>query len=78
MQFQADILGISVDRPKMTETTAAGAAYLAGLGSKFWGSADELKKCRKVERIFNPAMDADKRDRLYSGWKEAVKRVSTK
>jgi glycerol kinase len=78
MQFQADMLGIRVDRPKMTETTAAGAAYLAGLGSNFWGSAQELKKCRKVETIFKPRMDKGKRDLLYSGWKEAVKRVSTR
>ena len=62
----------------MTETTAAGAAYLAGLGSKFWCSAADLKECRKVEKIFKPNMDKDQRDRLYSGWKEAVKRVSTK
>ncbi len=62
----------------MTETTAAGAAYLAGLGSKFWGSAQELKKCRKVETIFKPRMGKDERDLLYSGWKEAVKRVSSR
>jgi glycerol kinase len=78
MQFQADILGIRVDRPKMIETTAAGAAYLAGLGSKFWGSAAELKECRKLDRIFEPEMDSDRRFSLYSGWKDAVKRVSTK
>jgi glycerol kinase len=78
MQFQADILDIPVDRPKMTETTAAGAAYLAGLGSKFWGSAEELSKCRTVDRIFEPKMEKSDRDRLYGGWKEAVGRVSTK
>ncbi len=78
MQFQSDMLGISVDRPKMTETTAAGAAYLAGLGSKFWGSAEELKECRKVDKIFEPKMNKKDRDRLYDGWKEAVRRVSTK
>jgi glycerol kinase len=78
MQFQADILGIPVDRPKMTETTAAGAAYLAGLGSKFWASAEELSECRRVDRIFEPKMDKKERDRLYGGWKEAVRRVSTK
>jgi glycerol kinase len=78
MQFQADILGIPVDRPKMLETTAAGAAFLAGLGSKFWSSAGEIRECRKVERVFEPKMDKGKRDGLYAGWKEAVKRVSTK
>lgn len=77
MQFQADILGIPVDRPKLTETTAAGAAYLAGLGSKFWGSAQELTKYRKVEKVFKPRMDKGRRDLLYSGWKDAVKRLST-
>ncbi|MBN2223659.1 MAG: glycerol kinase GlpK [Deltaproteobacteria bacterium] len=78
MQFQADILGIPVDRPKMTETTAAGAAYLAGLGSKFWNSASDLGQCRRIEKVFKPNMEKSRRDRLYSGWKEAVKRVSTK
>jgi len=77
MQFQSDILGIPVDRPKMTETTAPGAAYLAGLGSKFWNSVQELKKCRKVEKVFKPKMDKKQREGLYSGWKEAVRRVST-
>jgi len=77
MQFQSDILGIPVDRPKMTEPTAAGAAYLAGLGSKFWNSVQELKKCRKVEKVFKPKMDKKQREGLYSGWKEAVRRVST-
>jgi glycerol kinase len=77
MQFQSDILNIDVERPKMIETTAAGAAYLAGLGSGFWKSAAELKECREVERVFKPAMDKSQRDELYRGWKEAVKRVST-
>jgi len=78
MQFQADILGIPVDRPKMTETTAAGAAYLAGLGSKFWSSARDLRECRRIEKVFEPRMEKSQRDRLYSGWKEAVRRVSSK
>ncbi len=78
MQFQADILGIDVDRPLMIETTAAGAAYLAGLGSGFWKSTAELKECRKVDKIFKPKMAEDERERLYKGWKEAVRRVSTK
>jgi glycerol kinase len=78
MQFQSDILGIEVDRPLMTETTAAGAAYLAGLGSGFWKSAEELKGCRKVDTVFSPKMKNDERERLYTGWKEAVQRVSTR
>ncbi len=77
MQFQADILNINVERPKLIETTAAGAAYLAGLGSGFWKSANELKKYQEVDKIFKPAMDESDRKRLYSGWKEAVARVST-
>lgn len=78
MQFQSDILGIDVDRPLMIETTAAGAAYLAGLGSGFWKSTAEIKECRKVDRIFEPKMSEDEREGLYKGWKEAVRRVSTK
>jgi glycerol kinase len=78
MQFQSDILNIDVERPKMIETTAAGAAYLAGLGSGFWKSASELTECREVERVFSPAMDKAEREGLYRGWKEAVARVSTK
>jgi len=78
MQFQSDILGIDVDRPLMIETTAVGAAYLAGLGSGFWKSTAELKECRKVDKIFKPKMAADEREGLYKGWKEAVRRVSTK
>jgi len=77
MQFQADILGIQVDRPKMVETTAAGAAMLAGLGSGFWKSADDLKEVRKVDELYTPKMAADERKRLYDGWKEAVRRVSS-
>lgn len=78
MQFQSDILDIDIHRPVMTETTAAGAAYLAGLGSDFWTSTNELSECRKVEKVFSPEMDGKERDILYRGWKEAVKRVSTK
>jgi glycerol kinase len=77
MQFQADILGIQVDRPKMVETTAAGAAMLAGLGSGFWKSADDLKETRKVDELYTPKMAADERESLYGGWKEAVRRVSS-
>ena len=77
MQFQADILGIQVDRPKMVETTAAGAAMLAGLGSGFWKSANDLKEACKVDRLYSPKMAADERERLYNGWKEAVRRVSS-
>lgn len=77
MQFQADILGIQVDRPKMVETTAAGAAMLAGLGSGFWKSANDLKEACKVDKLYSPKMAVDERERLYNGWKEAVRRVSS-
>ena len=75
MQFQADIFNVPVDRPKNTETTSIGAAYLAGLATKFWASPKELANIRVTEKLFTPDMDQDNRDKLYQGWKEAVKRV---
>jgi len=78
MQFQADILGIPVDRPKVVETTAMGAAFLAGLGVGFWSSLKELEKVRKTERLFQPKMRSSMREELYQGWKKAVERVKTK
>ncbi len=75
MQFQADLLGITVDRPTNTESTALGAAFLAGLGSGFWKSPDELKHIRQTDRRFEPAMERSEADRLYEGWKSAVARV---
>jgi len=74
MQFQSDILDVSVDRPVVGETTALGAAYLAGLAVGFWQSADELKAKWQVNRRFNPAMDRVVRTQLYSGWLRAVER----
>lgn len=75
MQFQADLLGVPVDRPKMVETTAAGSAFLAGLAVGLWNSPEELANARVRERLFEPAMDAEQSDRLYRGWSEAVNRV---
>jgi len=75
MQFQADILGIPVVRPSCTETTALGAAYLAGLAVGFWESQEEIESLWAKDREFIPAMSADCRDSLYSGWKDAVQRV---
>ena len=72
MQFQADILGVPVQRPQIIETTALGAAYLAGLAVKFWGSLDEIAGQWAVERTFEPHMSADQRESLYTGWKHAV------
>jgi glycerol kinase len=74
MQFQADILGVAVQRPKVAETTALGAAYLAGLAVGFWGSEHELAEHWAVDRTFEPQMSAQQRDRLYAGWKRAVER----
>lgn len=71
MQFQADILGIPVERPANLETTAAGAAYLAGLGCGFWSESD-LQKFALLESAFTPSMNAEIRDSLYSGWLKAV------
>jgi glycerol kinase len=73
MQFQSDLLGVPVERPVVNESTALGAAFLAGLAVGFWESRDELAKLRQVERVFEPAMDGQKRDELYSGWHRAVK-----
>jgi glycerol kinase len=74
MQFQADILGIPVEKPVVTEMAALGAAYLAGLGVGFWKDRDELKKHWKLEKTYKPKMDKSKREELYTGWKKAVKR----
>jgi glycerol kinase len=78
MQFQADILQVRVDRPAMVETTALGAAFLAGMGVGFWKGADELGQARRGEKIFEPSMADPERAGLYNGWKEAVNRVRGK
>jgi glycerol kinase len=75
MQFQADILGVPVQRPAVTETTALGAAYLAGLATGFWNSQEEIAEQWQLERSFEPAMSADKRESLYGGWQRAVERA---
>ncbi len=77
MQFQADLLGVPVDRPVIVETTAAGAAFLAGLAVEFWKGPEELAGARQRERLFEPDMSDDQRDQLYEGWKRAVERVRT-
>ncbi len=71
-QFQADILDIAVERPKVSETTALGAAYLAGLAVGFWESREQIARQRQVERTFAPRMPAEQREKLYAGWKRAV------
>ncbi len=75
MQFQADILDISVQRPKITETTALGAAYLAGLAVGVWKDKKEIQSQWKRDRTFEPKMNEDIRKTKYKGWKEAVKKV---
>jgi glycerol kinase len=74
MQFQSDILGITVIRPEIIETTALGAAYLAGLGIGLWNSKEEIKKNWNLNMTFEPKMGIDERELKYSGWKKAVKR----
>ena len=75
MQFQSDILGVPVDRPKVIETTALGAAYLAGLAVGYWKDTDEVKKNWQVDARFSPEMDKAIREKLYGGWEKAVKRA---
>ncbi len=75
MQFQADILGCPVDRPSIVETTAMGASYLAGLAVGFWKDQDEVAAAWKLDRTFEPMMDADTRAKLYKGWTKAVDRA---
>ncbi|MDQ7097045.1 glycerol kinase GlpK [Desulfosporosinus sp. PR] len=75
LQFQADILGVPVERPQEIETTALGAAYLAGLAVGFWRDQDELKASWRLDRRFKPEMDSDLRSKLYRGWQKAVQRT---
>ena len=75
MQFLADILSLEVERPKVTETTALGAAYLAGLHTGYYGSMAEIAKQWQRDRLFRPDMATADRDRLYGGWRQAVGRV---
>ena len=73
MQFQSDILKTKVLRPKVTETTALGAAYLAGLAVGYWSSIDELQQQWQIDKVFSPVMKADERRELKKGWKRAVR-----
>ncbi|HYO63549.1 MAG TPA: glycerol kinase GlpK [Pyrinomonadaceae bacterium] len=75
MQFQADILGVPVEVPEITETTAAGAAYLAGLATGFWQSREELAARWKLARRYEPRMNEDERESLYRRWLRAVERA---
>ncbi|WP_437791183.1 glycerol kinase GlpK [Macrococcoides caseolyticum] len=73
MQFQSDILDVPVERPEINETTALGAAYLAGLAVGYWKSKDEIRNRWNLEKQFDPKMDETKREDLYKGWQTAVK-----
>jgi glycerol kinase len=75
MQFQADVLGVTVERPKLVETTAMGAAALAGLAVGFWSSPKDLARACQLDRRFKPKMAGPARDALYRGWRAAVARV---
>ena len=75
MQFQADILGTKVIRPQIVETTAMGAAYLAGLAVGYWSSIDEIRKQWQIDRVFEPAMEEEKVTAAKAGWEDAVKRT---
>ena len=74
MQTQSDMLGVSINRPAVVETTALGAAYLAGLYVGFWKDLEDIEDNRKVERVFEPAIDEAERGRRYKEWKRAVER----
>jgi glycerol kinase len=73
--LQADILGVPVVRPTVGETTALGAAYMAGLATGLWESLAEVAQNWGVERIFEPQWDADHRSKGYHGWRKAVQRA---
>ena len=75
MQFQADILGSKILRPKVIELTARGVAHLAGVTMGLWKKSHDLKKQHRVDRIFSPSMSFVKRARLYRGWLKAVQRT---
>jgi glycerol kinase len=75
MQFQADILNVPVVRPKVSETTALGAAYAAGMAVNFWDNLVDLRKNWQIDHTWAPQMPDDKRKALYQGWLKAVQRT---
>ncbi len=78
MQFLSDILGVPVDRPKMLETTALGAAYLAGLQSDLYPQPEQFAAMWQLDRQFQPSMPEERRERLYAGWLDALQRTLTR
>jgi glycerol kinase len=75
MQFQADVLGVPVVRPKVAETTALGAAYAAGLAVSFWKTTDEIRENWRIDKIWEPTKDSEASSEMYRGWKKAVART---
>jgi glycerol kinase len=75
MQFQADIMGRTIVRPMIRETTALGAAYLAGLATGLWRDRDDIRSQWTLDRRYTPAMDPAERSRLLRGWSRAVERA---
>jgi glycerol kinase len=75
MQFQSDILNVPVIRPKVSETTALGAAYAAGMAVGFWGGLDELRRNWEEDKTWHPAVDSEVRENYYREWKKAVDRT---
>ncbi|BEP30261.1 glycerol kinase GlpK [Helicovermis profundi] len=77
MQFQSDMLSVRVERPKVIETTALGAAYLAGLAVGFWKDKDSIKNILQIDKDFKPTMNCEERDKLYKGWKKAIEHTKS-
>ena len=75
MQFQADLIGVPVSRPEVTETTALGAAYLAGLAAGVWKDPAEIARQREIERVFEPRMPRDQAAALRARWTKALERA---
>jgi glycerol kinase len=76
LQIQADVLGREVVRPAVLETTALGAAYLAGLATGFWKDARDVARNWREDKRFRPQMPAERREEMYAGWKRAVERAT--
>lgn len=75
LQFQADLLNAEINRPKVIETTALGAAYLAGLAVSYYKDVEEIKENLLIDKVFTPQIDDEQRENLYSGWKDCVSRI---
>ncbi len=75
MQFQSDILGVPVIRPKVAETTSLGAAYAAGLATGFWSNIEDLRQNWQVDHTWEPSLEESKRAATYRNWKRAVERT---